>query len=242
MHNILRRQQLQDAWTTVLEHPQWAEQLRLDLAADRPLRLRPGPRLGALWTELVRRSQRGEDVSTKAALYLEPPAEFVAARQRRLLAAGRSFPHRRVDEWLLRSPQPKGDALNQLTGLQRVVNLRQECQDSELLCRHLGLDYVWIPVPDMGVPEPEQIQEFLELFSRPRLTLVHCYAGQGRTGLFVACYRIFRGMEVEAAIGCTDREVNSRGMRPSQRDWVRQAGWAKRSPGARGQIASDETL
>ena len=90
------------------------------------------------------------------------------------------------------------------------------------MSRELGLDYVWLPVVDMGVPERAQVAEFLELFGQPMVSLVHCYAGQGRTGLFVACYRIHRGMEVEAAIACTDSEAHSRGMRPLQRDWVRR--------------------
>lgn len=226
MRNILRRQQLQDAWNTVLEHPEWARRLRLLLTqGQRPLPLRDGPSLGVLWSELARRAEAGADISAEAALYLEPPAEFVEAREKRLLAARRSFPHRRVDEWLVRSPQPKLEGLQEVcrrTGVQRVINLRQETQESEPLCRQLGLDYHWIPVADMSVPELSQVWRFIQLFDEPLVSLVHCYAGQGRTGLFVACYRIAGGMEVEAAIAATDAEVNSRGMRPGQRDWVRE--------------------
>ena len=122
MRDILRRQQLHEAWTTVLEHPAWAGRVRADLGA-----LRGGPALGILWSDAARRFEKGLDVSGEVALYLEPSAEFVAARARRLQAEGRSFPHRRVDEWLVRSPQPKQAGLNEVcqrTGVRRVINLR----------------------------------------------------------------------------------------------------------------------
>lgn len=233
--------ELWEAWALTLDNPDWAESVRQELefltpssALDLLLhRLSQGPQLYGWWDQLrdQLRSSRGQagPLLERGLTYLTPDPDFVRhwsdVQQHSAKYRSRAS-HVQVDAGLFRSPQPRLTALEHLKsqhGLTGVVNLREESQDSQALCAQAGLDYHWIPVEDMQVPRVEQVQEFLERVTSG-VTLVHCWAGQGRTGLFVACYRIARGWEVTAAIEGTDQEIYSRGMREGQREWVRH--WA----------------
>lgn len=127
---------------------------------------------------------------------------------------------------MYRGPQPTFEDLERLQGqgLSLVVNLRSESQDSQVYCRELGLDYLYLPVEDWGVPEHAQVEEFLTRMApqtAPK-ALVHCFQGIGRTGIFVTCYRVSLGMDVEEAIEISDQETPGQGMSPRQRQWLRQ--------------------
>ncbi len=67
-----------------------------------------------------------------------------------------------------------------------------------------------IPVPDYGVPAPEQLSGFFEAvregLEKGRV-LVHCQGGSGRTGTLGALWLVSRGMTPEKAIS-TVREAN----------------------------------
>lgn len=224
MSSLVGRQQLQQAWAFALEHPEWADMLRseLEFLGQESLLSRLAHGSGEAWHQLARHLRSGrhtlEEARAQALTYLSPPPEFVEAWQRRQRYQFTPRPLK-VDRWLYRFRQPKAESLE---GMQRVVNLRQESELSQELCQPLGLEYHWLPVPDMQTPHLDQVLTFLGLFVQPQVTLVHCFAGQGRTGLFVACYRIWRGLAVEQAIALTDREIGSRGMREHQREWVRE--------------------
>lgn len=126
----------------------------------------------------------------------------------------------RVGDGLYRSCQPRAEHLLELkeqVGLVRVVNLRQECEASKALCQELGLEYHYMSVVDHGVPELEQVERFLALLDHEP-TLVHCHAGRGRTGIFVACFRIRAGLTAAEALAKTEGEVQP--IRPTQRAWV----------------------
>lgn len=131
----------------------------------------------------------------------------------------------RVSPKVYRGPQPYFEDLERLQaqGLALVVNLRAESTDSEIFCRQLGIDYRHIPVEDWGVPEELQVHEFLSLTQAapaPK-TLVHCFQGIGRTGIFVTCYRVRLGMDLEEAIETSDQETPGVVMSGQQRDWLR---------------------
>ena len=127
---------------------------------------------------------------------------------------------KRVSDRLYRSCQPHLEHLQQLKqdiSLTGVINLREESQISRRHCADVGLDYHFIPVPDHGTPSREQVESFLKLLEKG-VFLVHCLAGRGRTGIFIACYRIRNGMEPETALKMTEEEV--RPLRPHQQEWV----------------------
>ncbi|MCW5871649.1 MAG: dual specificity protein phosphatase family protein [Candidatus Eremiobacteraeota bacterium] len=156
--------------------------------------------------------------------YLTPSSQFHCDWQNGHAARGPVFiPLTRIDGQLWRGPQPDLETLRTLQrqGLNTVFNLRPECHDSAGLCRQLGLTYHYLPVQDMSVPELPQVYGFLEQFADPRtVALVHCFAGQGRTGLFTAAYRVFRGYTPEQAIWETNQETGRKGMRPCQNRWI----------------------
>lgn len=156
--------------------------------------------------------------------FLTPSSQFHCEWQNGHAARGPVLiPLTRVDAHLWRGPQPDLEMLQSLKaqGLNTVFNLRPECHDSAKLCQQLTLDYHYIPVQDMSVPELPQVQSFLEQFQNPRtVALIHCFAGQGRTGLFTAAYRVFRGYTPEQAILETNQETGRKGMRPCQNRWV----------------------
>ena len=209
--DILHRQQEREAWVLVLKDPEWAERLRG--AADPSAVLREHPN----YPHLRRLAQ---DPRPEALQSLLNPPPKVRERWEKERVARPPYRFWKVDERLWRSGQPKLLDLQE-TAPAALVNLRQEATDSERYARDLELGYLHLPVPDQYVPDSGQVAEFLRFVAAATgPVLVHCHAGQGRTGIFVACYRIAQGMAAEEAITLTDAEIRMRGMRPHQREWV----------------------
>ncbi len=67
-----------------------------------------------------------------------------------------------------------------------------------------GLMNVHIPIPDMSVPNPEDIEKALGTIKKARESkmgvLVHCLAGKGRTGTMLALHLVSQGMNGSQAI------------------------------------------
>lgn len=166
-------------------------------------------------TRLAKQPSRWE-TELREILALPPTTDaFLEARKSEL-----HYRALQVGPNLFRSCQPylkHLDALKRERQLTRVINLREESEASRQYCDELGLDYVHLSVTDHSVPKVEQVQEFFRLLDTG-MNLVHCLAGRGRTGVFVACYRIKRGQKPQEALAQTEAEV--RPLRTHQQEWV----------------------
>lgn len=88
-------------------------------------------------------------------------------------------------------------------GIQVVVTAL-DVRINEAAVKALGMEYHFMPVPDMTPPPLKLLLDFVELVDRYRArnwpVVVHCEAGCGRTGTFLAAYLISQGMSPKEAI------------------------------------------
>lgn len=82
--------------------------------------------------------------------------------------------------------------LKQKFGFKSIINLRQESNFDEAYAAKAKLNYLRLPIVDIGVPTQEQVVEFLDFVTNPanQPAFVHCKAGINRTGLAVGIYRM----------------------------------------------------
>jgi protein tyrosine phosphatase (PTP) superfamily phosphohydrolase (DUF442 family) len=119
------------------------------------------------------------------------------------------------------------------SGLDVIVSMleREEAEDMGLadqseICRAAGLHYINCPVPDHGTPEDEgavlaAVDEALAHLKQGKRVAAHCFAGIGRSPLFVACVLVRYGVPVDVA---WNRLIVARGLRlpdtSAQQRWV----------------------
>jgi protein-tyrosine phosphatase len=93
--------------------------------------------------------------------------------------------------------------------------------------RAAGLEFVWIPVPDFGAPDPDAIgptvATLVTALNDGRHVVAHCRYGIGRSSLMAATLLVETGCEPDEA---WDLISTARGHRvpdsPSQVDWLRR--------------------
>lgn len=106
----------------------------------------------------------------------------------------------KVSAHLYRGSAPTHAEIDELAknGFGIVVNLRHDNsgdvdanRDEAALVEQDGMQAVHIQVHDQRAPSFDQVIQFLNLVtSSDKPTYVHCNMGEGRTGTFVAAYRI----------------------------------------------------
>lgn len=93
---------------------------------------------------------------------------------------------------LYRSAQPTDAGFQWLKeqGVHSVVCLRKEHDDAEHL-KGLGMDYLYLPIPNEHAPTDEQAHQFLAFVRDPHHwpVLVHCADGIGRASTMAALAR-----------------------------------------------------
>ncbi len=115
-----------------------------------------------------------------------------------------------VDEQLSGMPQPGSN-----TSLEQDLSfLRDQEIDllfsltvggtDPMLATSYGVEIVHVPVPDFTAPSLEQLEQFVSLtrsaLAKGERVGVHCGAGLGRTGTFLAAFFVTTGLGAEAAI------------------------------------------
>ena len=131
-------------------------------------------------------------------------------------------------EKLWRGARPKFVDLCDLAGggFKTVVDLRAEAgEQASVDSENSGIEnYVWIPVIDNTVPTCNQVDRFIWTVTQSKFqpVYVHCEAGIGRTGCFVAAYRVkVQGWTAAAAL----EEARRYGLGlPCQVEWIQALG------------------
>lgn len=87
--------------------------------------------------------------------------------------------------------------------IRAILSLTEESPDPRAILQR-GFVHLHLPVVDMMPPTPDQLVAALTFIDQQavsgRPVLVHCLAGQGRTGTVLAAYLIRSGLSAERAI------------------------------------------
>ncbi len=87
-------------------------------------------------------------------------------------------------------------------GVRSIISLTEYPLDQRTV-ESFGFEYLHLPILDYHAPTVNQVWTFLSFMERQRgagAVVVHCAAGQGRTGTMLACALVHRGLSAEEAI------------------------------------------
>jgi len=104
---------------------------------------------------------------------------------------------------LARPDGPEELAWLRQQGIQILLSLTEDRPRRDWV-NDAGLLVVHVPVEDMEAPTQEQLDECVSAITKAHAhqmpVAVHCGAGQGRTGVVLACYFVSKGMTAANAI------------------------------------------
>jgi hypothetical protein len=88
-------------------------------------------------------------------------------------------------------------------GIRCLVSLTKRAGDLGPHCKAAGLDWIYYPIPDFGIPDnldtfDKLTVTIIDSMNRNRPVCVHCFAGIGRTGLVLCCV-VGRYLQLPAA-------------------------------------------
>lgn len=90
-------------------------------------------------------------------------------------------------------------------GIRAVLNLCAEFCDLPDIERDHGLHVLYLPIDDMGVPDPVLLDDALawldEQLAQSGKVFIHCRFGMGRTGTVLACWLARRGICLSQTTG-----------------------------------------
>jgi atypical dual specificity phosphatase len=90
-----------------------------------------------------------------------------------------------------------------ITLTEQPLLLRQEVSFTGDLLTRLDIQTFNIPIDDFDAPQVEQVGEMMDILAQlkaeGRPALIHCYAGQGRTGTMLHAYYLAQGWSLPDA-------------------------------------------
>jgi protein-tyrosine phosphatase len=129
------------------------------------------------------------------------------------------------------------DRMRETYGIEVVVTLLED-EEMEWMgigdlggqVERRGMEWLWFPIEDLGVPPGEQFLEFLgfaggviERLEAGRGVAVHCRGGLGRAGMVGACLLGLKGIEAREAIRCVRRARGESAVEmPGQEEYVEE--------------------
>lgn len=158
------------------------------------------------------------------------PSDILAPPGRLALAAGPGTGFRSVEQDLDTIAELGFDAVfclqtnDELGSVERGDSMASRAAALEAL----GIDAYFFTVADFHAFEPEDLRECLDVLTQclndDQSVLVHCWAGQGRTGTVAACALIDRGASSEDALAHVRRARPGAVANPPQIELVNRWG------------------
>ncbi|MEQ8819244.1 MAG: dual specificity protein phosphatase 23 [Sumerlaeia bacterium] len=89
-------------------------------------------------------------------------------------------------------------------GIGAIVSLTEDRLPAGAL-QEAGIRYLHLPIRDFTPPSQEQIDRFVEFVeaveeAKAGAVVVHCFAGQGRTGTMLAAWLVYKGARAAEAV------------------------------------------
>ena len=112
-------------------------------------------------------------------------------------------------------------------GYKSVVNLCLENDDDTARAQAQGMNSLRIPILDNAAPTEAQAKQFLDFVTSPKNqpAYFHCEAGQGRTGVMAAVYRMAaQGWPPSQAIAEANQHGFAGHMVPDQAEFLQKFG------------------